>query len=61
MILTPESGAEEDQFDEKKRRPKISWYYPFKLNYKRVGVRHRTEILRSLDSHLSLHNWIHWR
>jgi hypothetical protein len=30
MILTHESGAQEDQFDEKKRRPKISWYYPFK-------------------------------
>ena len=30
MILTHESGSEEDQFDGKKRRPKISWYYPFK-------------------------------
>jgi hypothetical protein len=30
MILTRESGAQEDQFDGKKRRPKISWYYPFK-------------------------------
>jgi hypothetical protein len=30
MILTHESGAQEDQFDGKKRRPKISWYYPFK-------------------------------
>jgi hypothetical protein len=29
MILTHESGAQEDQFDGKKR-PKISWYYPFK-------------------------------
>jgi hypothetical protein len=28
MILTHESGAQEDQFDEKKRQ-KISWYYPF--------------------------------
>jgi hypothetical protein len=25
-----ESGSQEDQFDEKKWRPKISWYYPFK-------------------------------
>jgi hypothetical protein len=31
MILTHESGAQEDQFDGKKRKPKISWYYPFKL------------------------------
>ncbi len=31
MILTHESGAQEDQFDGKKRRPKISWYYPFKI------------------------------
>ncbi len=32
MILTHESGAQEDQFDEndEKWRPKISWYYPFK-------------------------------
>ncbi len=30
MILTHESGAQEDQFDGKKR-PKISWYYPFKV------------------------------
>ncbi len=30
MILTLESGAQEDQFDDKKWRPKISWYYPFK-------------------------------
>ncbi len=30
MILTHESGAREDQFDEKKWRPKISWDYPFK-------------------------------
>ncbi len=30
MILTHESGAQEDQFDEKKWRPKISWYHPFK-------------------------------
>jgi hypothetical protein len=32
MILTHESGAQEDQFDGKKRMPKISWYYPFKLS-----------------------------
>jgi hypothetical protein len=32
MILTHESGSEEDQFDGEKRRPKISWYYPFKVN-----------------------------
>jgi hypothetical protein len=30
MIITHESGAQEDQFDGKKRRSKISWYYPFK-------------------------------
>ncbi len=30
MILTHESGAQEDQFDGKKGRPKISWYSPFK-------------------------------
>jgi hypothetical protein len=30
MLLTHESGAQEDQFDGIKRRPKISWYYPFK-------------------------------
>jgi hypothetical protein len=29
MILTHESGAQEDQFDEKKKKAKISWYYPF--------------------------------
>jgi hypothetical protein len=29
MFLTLESGAQEDQFDGKKLRPKISWYYPF--------------------------------
>ncbi len=34
MILTHESEAQEDQFDGKKRRPKISWYYPFKRSYK---------------------------
>jgi hypothetical protein len=31
MILTHESGAQEDPFDEKKWRQKISWYYPFKF------------------------------
>jgi hypothetical protein len=30
MILTHESGFQEDQFDEKKWRQKISWDYPFK-------------------------------
>jgi hypothetical protein len=30
MILTLESGSQEDQFDEKKWRQKISWDYPFK-------------------------------
>ncbi len=30
MILTHESGSQEDQFDEKKWRQKISWDYPFK-------------------------------
>jgi hypothetical protein len=31
MILTHESGAQEDQFDGKKRRPNFSWYYPFNI------------------------------
>ncbi len=30
MIFTYESGSQEDQFDEKKWRQKISWDYPFK-------------------------------
>jgi hypothetical protein len=30
MVLTHESGSQEDQFDEKKWRQKISWDYPFK-------------------------------
>ncbi len=30
MILTHESGSQEDQYDEKKWRQKISWDYPFK-------------------------------
>ncbi len=30
MIYTHESSAQEDQFDEKKWRPKLSWHYPFK-------------------------------
>ncbi len=38
MILTHESGAQEDQFDGKKRRPKISWYYPFKRLEKAVFI-----------------------
>jgi hypothetical protein len=29
MILTHESGSQEDQFDEKKWRQKILWDYPF--------------------------------
>jgi hypothetical protein len=33
MILTHESGAQEDQFDGEKIRPKISWYYPFKKHF----------------------------
>jgi hypothetical protein len=32
MILTHESVSQEDQFDEKKLRQKISWYYPFKCH-----------------------------
>jgi hypothetical protein len=32
MILTHESVSQEDQCDGKKRRPKISWYYPFKIS-----------------------------
>jgi hypothetical protein len=31
MILTHESGSQEDQFDEKNGGKKISCYYPFKL------------------------------
>jgi hypothetical protein len=31
MILTHESGSQEDQFDEKKWRQKISWDYPFNV------------------------------
>ncbi len=30
MILTQESGTQEDLFDEKKWRQKILWYHPFK-------------------------------
>ncbi len=30
MILTHESGSHKNQFHEKKWRPKILWYYPFK-------------------------------
>jgi hypothetical protein len=37
MILTHESGAQEDQFDGKKRRLKISWYYPFKQQERKNG------------------------
>jgi hypothetical protein len=48
MILTHESGAQEDQFDGKKRRPKISWYYPFKDS---VGFDHR---IPGLDSEFVL-------
>ncbi len=33
MILTHESGSQEDQFDEKKWRQKISWYYPFNVTW----------------------------
>ncbi len=33
MILTHESGSQEDQFAQKKWRQKISWDYPFK-NFK---------------------------
>ncbi len=29
MILTHESGSQEDQFDDKKWRQKIPWDYPF--------------------------------
>jgi hypothetical protein len=36
MILTHESGSQEDQFDEKKWRQKISWDYPFKLLFRTV-------------------------
>jgi hypothetical protein len=35
MILTHESGSQEDQFDEKKWRQKISWDYPFKVEKSR--------------------------
>ncbi len=43
MILTHESGAQEDQFDGKKS-PKISWYYPFKET-----------VRTSKESHISPH------
>ncbi len=33
MILTHESGSQEDQFDEKKWRQKISWDYPFNMHW----------------------------
>ncbi len=36
MILTHESGSQEDQFDEKKWRQKISWDYPFKTESFRI-------------------------
>jgi hypothetical protein len=32
MIITHESGSQEDQFDVKKWRQKISWDYPFKYS-----------------------------
>jgi hypothetical protein len=38
MIVTHESGSQEDQFDEKKWRQKISWDYPFKNTVKRFYV-----------------------
>jgi hypothetical protein len=38
MVLTHESGAQEDQFDGKKRRPKISWYYPFKGRQRQIDA-----------------------
>ena len=37
MILTHESGSQEDQFDEKKWRQKISWDYPFKHAFLKVN------------------------
>ncbi len=37
MILTHESVSQEDQFDEKKWRQKISWDYPFKEGYWATG------------------------
>jgi hypothetical protein len=42
MILTHESGAQEDQFDGKKRRPKISWYYPFNKAFHGQNEKKRT-------------------
>ncbi len=44
MILTHESGSQEDQFDEKKWRQKISWYYHFKK-----AVDQRTQPRLALD------------
>ncbi len=44
MILTHESGAQEDQFDEKKRRPKISWYYPFNVQRDNLFCNTREEL-----------------
>ncbi len=38
MILTHESGSQEDQFDEKKWRQKISWDYPFKRETTDMGT-----------------------
>ncbi len=37
MILTHESGSQEDQFGDEKWRQKISWDYPFK--YDRIWQR----------------------
>jgi hypothetical protein len=54
MIWTHESGAQEDQFDGKKRRPKISWYYPFNdcfflLPSERVGHDEQNSLFRTIQ------------
>ncbi len=43
MILTHESGAQEDQFDGKNKSLKISWYYPFKVLH--IKIEHSYYIL----------------
>ncbi len=48
MILTHESGAQEDQFDGKKRRPKISWYYPFKRQF----IKYQVDVVKDVDDNI---------
>jgi hypothetical protein len=64
MIITYESGAQEDQFDGKKRRPKISWYYPFKQVFSRlpelIGNRFLTVIFLDCDKMSSCMYTVHY-